>query len=212
MSEPIDYQDNVFVNCPFDNSCLPLFRAIVFTVQHCGFRVRCAREQDSTGDVRIQKIIQIIDECRYGIHDISKADLDEQSRLARFNMPLELGIFIGAHHFSPPKSYNRRKQYIVLDIQPYRYQQFISDLGGQDIKAYGTDPDTQVEEIIRQIRDFLATSSRRELPGSGYFYKRYISFLKQLPAISLSKRLDLDKLTYLDHLTCIVGWLSENQE
>jgi hypothetical protein len=211
MSEPIDYQDNVFVNCPFDNIYQPLFRAIIFTIQDCGFRVRCAREEDSTGDVRIQKIIRIIDECRYGVHDISKADLDEHSKLARFNMPLELGIFIGAHHFAPPRSYNRSKQYIVLDTEPYRYQQFISDLGGQDIKAYGTDPTTQVEEIIRQVRDFLDTSSRRQLPGSGYIHERYTSFLTQLPAISTSKRLDMDRLTYLDHLTCVVGWLEANQ-
>jgi hypothetical protein len=188
-----------------------LFRAIIFTVQHCGFGVRCAREDDSTGDVRIQKIIRIIDECRYGVHDISKADLDEHSQLARFNMPLELGIFIGAHHFAPPKSYNRSKQYIVLDTEPYRYQRFISDLSGQDIKAYGTDPTIQTEEIIRQVRDFLATSSRRQLPGSGYIHERYTSFLTQLPAISTSKRLDMDRLTYLDHLTCVVGWLEANQ-
>lgn len=212
MTEPIGYQDNVFINCPFDSTYQPLFRAILFTIQDCGFAARCALEADSTGDIRIQKIIKIIGECRYGVHDISKADLDENSQLARFNMPLELGIFIGAHHFAVPKSYNRTKQYIVIDTEPYRYQKFISDLSGQDIKAYGVDKTRQVEIIIQQVRDFLLTSSHRKLPGSDYLYGRYESFLAVLPAICASNRLDIDKLTYLDHLTCVIGWLAESRE
>lgn len=187
-----------------------MFRAIVFTVQHCGFVARCALEADSTGDVRIDKIIKIIDECRYGIHDISKADLDSHSQLARFNMPLELGIFIGAHRFAAPKSYNRSKQYTVMDVEPYRYQKFISNLSGQDIKAYGTDDEKQVEIIIQQVRDFLRNSSRRKLPGSDYFYDRYNDFLRVLPAICQNERLDIEKLTYLDYLTCVIGWLAES--
>ena len=212
MTHPVGYQDNVFVNCPFDSTYEPLFRAVIFTIQHCGFAARCALEEDSTGDIRIQKIIKIIDECRYGIHDISKADLDEKSQLARFNMPLELGIFIGAHHFAAPKSYNRSKQYVVLDSEQYRYQKFISDLSGQDIKAYGADKDKQIETIIQQVRDFLRNSSRRRLPGSGYFNDRYNTFLAVLPAICKDNRLDIDKLTYLDHLTCVIGWLAESRE
>ena len=212
MTEPINYQDNVFINCPFDELYQPLFRAILFTIQQCDFAARCALEEDSTGDIRIQKIIKIIDECRYGIHDISKADLDEHSQLARFNMPLELGIFIGAHQFAPPKSYNRQKKYIVIDTERYRYQKFISDLGGQDIKAYGTDKEEQVETIIQQVRDFLSTSSRRHLTGSDYIHERYKTFLGVLPTICKNARLDIDKLTYGDHLTCVIGWLRESRE
>ncbi|MBC7570758.1 MAG: hypothetical protein H7319_13620 [Spirosoma sp.] len=212
MSEPIGYQDNIFINCPFDTPYQPLFRAIVFTIQQCGFAARCALEEDSTGDVRIQKIIKIIDECRYGVHDISKADLDENSQLARFNMPLELGIFIGAHHFAPSKSYNSTKKYIVMDTEPYRYQKFISDLGGQDIKAYGTDASKQIATIIQQVRDFLRTSSRRKLPGPDYLTERYETFLRVLPSICSTERLDIEKLTYLDYLTCAIGWLTESQE
>ena len=101
MNEPAGYNDNVFINCPFDTPYKPLFWAIIFTIQDCAFTARCAQEEDNAGEVRITKIIKIIDECRYGIHDISKADLDATTQLARFNMPLELGIFFGAHHFCP---------------------------------------------------------------------------------------------------------------
>ena len=212
MTEPTEYQDNVFINCPFDKKYQPLFRAIVFTIQHCGFAARCALEEDSTGDIRINKIISIINDCRYGIHDISKADLDEYSQLARFNMPLELGIFIGAHRFASSKDHNSTKKYIVMDIEPYRYQKFISDLGGQDIKVYGTDTENQVGTIIQQVRDFLRTSSRRKLPGPDFFHSRYNDFLKELPIICNEEQLDIDKLTYRDYLDCVIGWLVGSRE
>lgn len=207
MTEPAFYQDNVFINCPFDDSYRPLFRAITFAIHDCGFTARCALEEDSTGDVRIQKIIKIIDECRYGIHDISKADLDVTSQLARFNMPLELGIFIGAHHFAPPKSYNRNKRYVVMDMEQYRYQKFISDLSGQDIKAHHL----EIHQAIRHVRDFLSTSSRRRLPGDDFFNDRYHQFKDQLPAICQASRLDEEKLTFLDFVACVIGWIEENR-
>ncbi|MBO0939423.1 hypothetical protein J2I47_22935 [Fibrella sp. HMF5335] len=120
---------------------------------------------------------------------------------------MELGIFIGAHRFAPSKSHNSRKKYIVMDSEPYRYQRFISDLGGQDIRAYGTNKDGQVEAVIQQVRDFLRTSSRRKLPGPDFFHSRYIDFMTELPIICDAEHLDIQKLTYRDYLDCVLGWL-----
>lgn len=87
------FNDNIFLNCPFDDDYKNIFDSIIFTVQDCGFRVRCAREEEDSGIIRIEKILKIISICKYGIHDISRAELDPNTKLARFNMPLELGIF-----------------------------------------------------------------------------------------------------------------------
>jgi len=48
-------------------------------------------------------------------------------------MPLELGIFLGAKRFGGPKQ--KRKNCLILDREKYRYQQYCSDIAGQDIKA-----------------------------------------------------------------------------
>ena len=71
------YPTSVFINCPFDNSYLELFRAVIFAVHDCGFVARSALEIDDSGQVRIEKIIAIIRQCQYGVHDISRTDLDE---------------------------------------------------------------------------------------------------------------------------------------
>ena len=50
------YNDNVFINCPFDLAYKPLLDAIVFAVHDCGFVARCALEEGDASQVRIDKI------------------------------------------------------------------------------------------------------------------------------------------------------------
>ena len=54
---------------------------------------------DDGGQTRIDKLYGLIEACRYGIHDLSRTELDATPRLPRFNMPLELGIFLGAKRY-----------------------------------------------------------------------------------------------------------------
>lgn len=107
------YDDNVFLNVPFDNRYSELFRALVFAVHDCGFNARCALEADNSADVRVEKLYRIIRECRFGIHDISRTSLDRVSKLPRFNMPLELGLFLGAKAYGGPTQ--RSKSCLVLE-------------------------------------------------------------------------------------------------
>src|SRR5947208_16908333 len=93
-----DYGRNVFINCPFDDSYKHLFDAAVFAVQAAGFYPRCALEARNSGQNRLYKIMDIISECRFGIHDISRTELT-RGNLPRFNMPLELGLDLGCWRY-----------------------------------------------------------------------------------------------------------------
>jgi len=125
------YEDNVFINCPFDDEYKPIFDAVIFAVHDAGFVARCALEISDAAQNRFDKIVEIISECKYGIHDISRTELDPINSLPRFNMPLELGIFLGCSKFGGTK--DRMKMCMILDKEQYRYQKFISDIAGQDI-------------------------------------------------------------------------------
>jgi len=96
---PPGFDKNVFINCPFDENYLPLFRAVIFTIHDMGFRARCSLEASNAGNVRIDKIQDIIAQSKYSIHDLSRTQLDRRNRLPRFNMPLELGIDLGCKRF-----------------------------------------------------------------------------------------------------------------
>lgn len=58
--------------------------------------------KDDAGQARISKIYDLIRRSKYSIHDISRTELDPDHSLPRFNMPLELGIFLGAKEYGGP--------------------------------------------------------------------------------------------------------------
>ena len=201
------YTDNVFINCPFDAAYKPLFDAIVFTVHDCGFIARCALEEEDASQVRIDKIYNIIRDCCYGIHDISRIELDENSGFPRFNMPLELGVFLGAKKFGVTDQ--KRKKCLVLDKEPYRYQQFISDIAGQDIQAHNNEEET----IVKVVRNWLRTASDRQaIPGGGIIWRRYQTFMRELPQTAEELRLDVEDMIFNDYASVIARWMEKNSE
>ena len=153
--------DDVFINCPFDRDYSPIFNALIFTIYACGFRPRSAKELDDGGQTRIDKLFSLIEECRFGIHDLSRTELDAVNQLPRFNMPLELGMFLGAKRYGGAAQ--KAKRVLILDTEQYRYQRFISDLAGMDIHAHASD----AVNALRETRDWLANVSRRENTGTG---------------------------------------------
>lgn len=200
--QSIHYNDNVFINCPFDANYKPLFDAMVFAVHDCGFIPRCALEEDDASEVRIDKIYNIIADCRYGIHDISRTELDEDSNLPRFNMPLELGIFLGAKRFGVEEQ--KRKKCLVLDREQYRYQQFISDISGQDIQAHND----KSQEVITHVRNWLRTASRREtIPSGSIIWRRYQEFIEKLPQTAQECQLTVEDLIFNDYILLVAQWL-----
>lgn len=200
-----NYTSNVFINCPFDDQYAELRDAIVFAIFDCGFIPQCALQENNGNDVRFDKIKRLIQESRFGIHDISRTDLDGVNKLPRFNMPLELGVFIGASRYGDGKQKN--KSILILDNDPYRYQKFLSDIAGQDIRSHENKPD----KLIKHVRDWLnAESKRTTIPGGVDIYKRFVSFKKDLPAICMSANLELEEITYNDLCNFISIWLDAN--
>ena len=198
----IHYNDNVFINCPFDSVYKPLFDAMVFAIHDCGFIPRCALEEDDASETRIDKIYNIIMGCRYGIHDISRTELDKDSNLPRFNMPLELGIFLGAKRFGAEGQ--EKKKSLVLDREQYRYQQFISDIAGQDIQAHNNSS----KEVITHVRNWLRNASRREtIPGGNIIWRRYRDFKTDLPQTAQEYRLTVEDMIFNDYTLVVTRWL-----
>jgi len=200
------YHRNVFINCPFDAAYLPVFRAITFAVHDCGFVARTALEVEDGGEVRIRKIKRIIGECRFGIHDISRVQLDESTGLPRFNMPLELGLFLGAQEYGSRTQ--KAKQSLVLDAEPYRYQTFCSDIAGQDIRAHGNEP----SRAVGAVRAMLATALGGEVrvPGPAAIAARYGEFRRELPLLCHTLSVGLPELQFVEFRSLVATWLARH--
>ena len=184
-----------------------MFRAIVFAVVDCGYEPRCALEAIDGGEVRLQKIEKIIEESKFGIHDLSNMSLDPVTKLPRFNMPLELGLFLGAKRFGEGRQ--KEKRLIILDLDQFRYRKAISDISGQDIECHNGNTD----EAIACIRNWLRTVSKRKtIPGPRNIKDRYNQYTADLPAICKNLKYDADDLTFNDLWETMVEWQKANAE
>lgn len=197
-----EYNDSIFINCPFDDEYQAFFDAIVFAGYRSKFLPRCALEISDGGENRISKIYQIIEECRLAIHDISRTTLSDEG-LPRFNMPLEYGIFLGARRYGGRDQ--KSKRCLVLDTTQYRYQKFISDIAGQDVEAHNDDP----RQAVIKVRDWLATI-RGDIPSGSLIWEDYERFRDVLPTICMDFNLVPTELTFTDYVRVIYEWLRSN--
>jgi hypothetical protein len=167
---------NVFLNVPFDADYEPLFEALVFTIFACGYRVRCALEDSDSGDIRLDKLIELIRESPRSIHDLSRIEPGE-NELPRFNMPFELGMALGAKRFGR----RPRDRIKIMVGERYKLPAYLSDLGGNDPDAHDHEPD----KVIRIVRNYFQHSPRGGvLAGPAKLSADFATFKTRLPAIA----------------------------
>lgn len=193
---------DVFINCPFDDAYQPIFRAILFVVHDLGFAPRCSLEVDDAGEVRLDKIMRIIGQCAYGVHDISAVGLGAATNLPRFNMPFELGLYLGCKRFGGGAQH--KKACLIIDTHPYRYRASISDISGQDIHHHRGDP----TRVIAEVRNWLVNASgMKRLPGGTEIAARYAHFMKDLPKNCKKLKRQPKDLTFADFSEMVEIWL-----
>jgi hypothetical protein len=191
---PPDFERSVFLNCPFDEDFRPLREAAVFTLMFLGLHVRCALDTSDGSRVRIEKLYDLIRSSRFGLHDLSRTELDADHGLPRFNMPLELGVFLGVKDSGGPAQ--ARKVALVTGAQPYEYQKYISDVAGQDVMPHENDP----ERFSGAIRDWVANLTEGHVPSRSRVWERYRHFQAELAVRCRDERQAIDELTYRDFL------------
>jgi hypothetical protein len=195
----------VFINCPFDDGFKPILRAIVFAIISSGYHPRCALDATDGAEIRVSKIAAMIGECDWGIHDLSRVELGAGG-VPRFNMPMELGIHLGARLLGEGR--HRRKKALILDAVRHRYDAALSDISGQDIEAHANDPD----EAIRCVRNWLSEHRPHNappLPGAAAMQADYGLFLAEVGGLLAARRLDpIEKLTHSDFLFAVRDWIA----
>ena len=145
------FEKNIFVNCPFDDDYRRLLIPVIFTVKYFNYIPRLALESANSGESRIDKIVGLINESKFGIHDLSRIISSDKNEHYRMNMPFELGIDYGCQKFK--EGIWKEKKILILEKEKFRYRKALSDLSGSDIKNHDNDP----IKIMRAVRDWLVT-------------------------------------------------------
>jgi hypothetical protein len=205
--EPHDYNKSVFINCPFDSAYKPLFHGLIFAVRHMRLVPTSALNLGDAGQPRFDKILDLIGNCQYSIHDVSRTELDPNHGLPRFNVPFELGLDLGCKRYG--KRRQKQKTTLILDVDRYRYRTFISDIAGFDIEEHNG----SVAQAITVVRNWLRHASDKILvkaPSGAMIYARYQAFQLELPGTCSDLNWDVDNLPFTDFSWAAYDWIKNN--
>ncbi|MDB5754861.1 MAG: hypothetical protein JWR56_1289 [Massilia sp.] len=163
------FETNVFINCPFDPEFKKILRPILFTIIYHGLKPRIATERIDSGEARISKIIQLIKESKYSIHDLSRVRSTEVGEMFRLNMPYELGIDVGCREFGRGKL--GEKKFLITAAEQFEYQKALSDIAGSDISVHNDD----AQQTVRIVRQWIENQIGGE-DGSQKIWTAYEDF------------------------------------
>lgn len=199
------FEKNVFVNCPFDAAYLPLLRPILFTVIYLGLTPRIALEAIDSGELRLNRIVELIRDSKYSIHDLSRSEAAVVGAHVRLNMPFELGLDFGCRTFGRPK--HRDKRTLVLESKSHRSKASISDLAGTDIECHDDEPD----KVVGIVRNWLKNVCLSEAAGpariSGAFYDFMAANFDALTELGFSPK-DIELLPVGELVERMTAWVT----
>lgn len=167
---PPPFDRSVFINCPFDSEFAPILQAIAFCVVYLGFYPRLAPENADNAAGRLDRIVELVHDSKYAIHDLSRCKSTAANEFARMNMSFELGIDHGCRRFGAGQLAD--KSILILEETRYDYQKVLSDISGWDIHAHDGDH----QKAVRHVRSWLVAQAGATAFGAAHIQGKYIAF------------------------------------
>jgi hypothetical protein len=144
--------DSVFLNVPYDSLFVQPFLAYICGVCAFGLIPRATLELQG-GMRRLDRIVSLIESCRYSIHDMSRVELDSiPPPTPRFNMPFELGLSVLHADWNPTAH-----TWFLFESVNWRIQKSLSDLNGTDPYIHGA----SVEGVFRELAKAFVRADRQ---------------------------------------------------
>jgi len=126
--------------------------AYIAAISAFGFTPRATLEIPF-GQRRLDRILALIQQSQYSIHDLSRVQLDRKSpRTPRFNMPFELGLTVALEKTARPDH-----AWVVCESMRRRINKSLSDLDGTDAYIH----DGTIKGVFREVCNAFVGSSRQ---------------------------------------------------
>lgn len=148
--------DACFLNIPYDKKFENLYLAYIVGLTALGFvpRATLGFPRDAR---RLERIFNLIQSCRFSVHDLSRIELDRKPpRAPRFNMPFELGLAVAWATLNP-----QQHVWVGCDAIQHRPLKSISDLNGTDFHIH----DGKVVGVLNALCNaFVSRTQRPTVP------------------------------------------------
>jgi hypothetical protein len=139
------------LNIPYDNAFENLFLAYIAGISAFGFIPRAAIEVPYSRQ-RLDRLLSIIHECEFSLHDLSRVELDRTPPTTpRFNMPFELGLAVAL------QARISRHQWVVCESLANRFEKSLSDLKGTDAYIH----EGRIRGLFRELGNIFIRGVRQ---------------------------------------------------
>jgi hypothetical protein len=143
---------SVFLNIPYDGAFENLLLAYISAISAFGFAPRATLEIPF-GERRLDRILSLVVECKYSIHDLSRVQVDRvRPRTPRFNMPFELGLAVALQKTKVPNH-----AWVVCESVVRRINKSLSDLDGTDPYIHGG----TIKGVFRELCNVFVRTDRQ---------------------------------------------------
>src|SRR5579863_4374245 len=143
---------SVFLNIPYDAAFENLLLAYIAAISAFGFTPRATLEIPSHQS-RLDRILSLIEESEYSVHDLSRVQLDRsRPRTPRFNMPFELGLTIALQRTAIIDH-----KWAICESRSRRINKSLSDLDGVDPYIHGG----TIQGVFRELCNVFVRSRRQ---------------------------------------------------
>lgn len=172
MPSPRRPPASVFLNIPYDKKFQDLCLAYICGITAFGFAPRATLEIPG-GSRRLDRIFELIQECQFSVHDLSRVELDRKPPATpRFNMPFELGLSVAWARVG-----HKKHRWYIFERQPHRLAKSLSDLNGTDEHIHGG----TVIGVFRELCSAFVRPGRQ--PSVQQMRNVYREVENQLPGI-----------------------------
>ena len=195
-------ENAIFINCPFDKDYLPLLRALLFVSRFYNLEVKIASSDLDSKSNRLARIIALMKDSKYSIHDLSRMKADKVGEYYRMNMPFELGLDYGLGE--------QQKVFLIFENEPYKLKIALSDINGWDVRPHFDNPETLIMEFRRWIvANSDVSKTLKDFSSSDIWYK-YNDFYGSFSDHMTIHHLKDEEVSISEYLEYIDSYLKVN--
>lgn len=123
---------------------------MLFAARFYGLEVNIASSDTDSKSNRLDRIIDLMKQSKYSIHDLSRLKSEKKKEYYRMNMPFELGLDYGIG--------GSEKVFLIFEDEAYKLKIALSDINGWDVRPHYNKP----EQLILEFRKWIVVN--KDLP------------------------------------------------
>lgn len=168
---------------------------MLFVARFYGLEIKIASFDTDSKSNRLERIIDLMKESKYSIHDLSKLKSEKRREYYRMNMPFELGLDYGIG--------GSEKVFLIFEDEAYKLKIALSDINGWDVRPHYNKP----EQLILEFRRWIVANKElspaiKNLSSSDiwYIYNDFYGKFSDFMMIHHMKDEEVSVYEYLSHV------------